>query len=106
MGADTKIKICGLTTPEAVAAVNEIRADMAGLVFFPKSPRNVSISDACALAGGLATSVAIILVAAIGVAATPLLLSGEEKQVLLSVAQSRLGRFPLFRFLGAPTATT
>ena len=57
MGADTKIKICGLTTPEAVAAVNEIRADMAGLVFFPKSPRNVSISDACALAGGLASSV-------------------------------------------------
>ncbi|WP_425064069.1 phosphoribosylanthranilate isomerase [Pyruvatibacter mobilis] len=57
MGADTKIKICGLTTQKAVAAVNKIKADMAGLVFFPRSPRNVSISDACALAGGLASSV-------------------------------------------------
>jgi len=57
MGAHTKIKICGLTTPDAVAAVNDIGADMAGLVFFPKSPRNVSVSDACALAGGLASSV-------------------------------------------------
>jgi phosphoribosylanthranilate isomerase len=57
MGAHTKIKICGLTTPDAVAAVNDISADMAGLVFFPKSPRNVSVSDACALAGGLASSV-------------------------------------------------
>ncbi len=34
-------KICGLKTPEAVAAAIEGGADLVGFVFFPRSPRNV-----------------------------------------------------------------
>ena len=38
-----RVKICGLNTPDALAAALEARADLVGLVFFPPSPRNVSI---------------------------------------------------------------
>lgn len=44
------VKICGLKTEEAVAAALETGADMVGFVFFPKSPRNVSIAEAARLA--------------------------------------------------------
>jgi phosphoribosylanthranilate isomerase len=43
------IKICGLSTPEALDAAIAARADYAGFVFFPASPRNVSLADAAAL---------------------------------------------------------
>ena len=36
-------KICGLTTAEALDAALEERADFVGFVFFPPSPRNVSL---------------------------------------------------------------
>ena len=47
---DSRVKICGLTRPEDVAAVAAAGAQYAGFVFFPKSPRNVSIETARALA--------------------------------------------------------
>lgn len=43
------IKICGIASPAALDAVIAARADHAGLVFFPPSPRNVSLTDAAAL---------------------------------------------------------
>lgn len=43
------IKICGLTTPDAVDAVIKARADYAGFVFYPPSPRHLSLSEAAAL---------------------------------------------------------
>ena len=51
------IKICGLTTPDAIQAVNDVEADMAGLNFFEKSPRYVTPQQACDLAAGLKPSV-------------------------------------------------
>ncbi|HRX36810.1 MAG TPA: phosphoribosylanthranilate isomerase [Aestuariivirga sp.] len=45
-----EVKICGLSTPESVAAAIEAGADFVGFVFFPKSPRNVSIDQAALLA--------------------------------------------------------
>lgn len=48
------VKICGMTTPEAVCAAAECGADMVGFVFFAKSPRNVSIRRACELSASLA----------------------------------------------------
>lgn len=44
------IKICGLSTPEAVDRAADLDAEMAGFIFFPKSPRHVSTETA----GGLA----------------------------------------------------
>ena len=48
--ADIRVKICGLTRLEDVAAVAAAGAAYAGLVFFAKSPRNVSVAQARALA--------------------------------------------------------
>ncbi len=45
-----EVKICGLRTDEAVAAALDAGADLIGFVFFPKSPRNVSIDEAVRLA--------------------------------------------------------
>ncbi|WP_027236310.1 phosphoribosylanthranilate isomerase [Leisingera caerulea] len=47
---DIRVKICGLSTPQDVAAAAAAGAAYAGFVFFPKSPRNVSIEQAAALA--------------------------------------------------------
>lgn len=44
------VKICGLSTPETMAAALEAGADFVGLVFFPKSPRHVSLPRAAELA--------------------------------------------------------
>jgi phosphoribosylanthranilate isomerase len=54
------IKICGLSTMEAVDAVVAGGATHAGFIFFPKSPRHVSVEFAAhlsdrATAGGLKT---------------------------------------------------
>jgi phosphoribosylanthranilate isomerase len=45
------IKICGLTTPEALDAALEAGADMVGFVFFAPSPRHVGLEAARALGG-------------------------------------------------------
>jgi phosphoribosylanthranilate isomerase len=44
------IKICGISTPEALDAAIKSRAEYTGLVFFPPSPRHVSAADAARLA--------------------------------------------------------
>ena len=43
------IKICGIATPDALDAALAARAGYVGLVFFPKSPRNVTLAAAAAL---------------------------------------------------------
>jgi phosphoribosylanthranilate isomerase len=43
------VKICGLSTPEALDVALESGADLVGFVFFPPSPRNVGIEQARAL---------------------------------------------------------
>jgi phosphoribosylanthranilate isomerase len=46
----TAIKICGITTSAALDACLSAQATHVGLVFFPKSPRNIDIAAAAALA--------------------------------------------------------
>ena len=50
MTAEVRVKICGLTRPQDVDAVVTAGAAYGGLVFFAKSPRAVTISQARALA--------------------------------------------------------
>lgn len=51
------IKICGLRTPEAIAAAAEAGADAVGFVFHAASPRNVPIERARALQRAVPTGV-------------------------------------------------
>ena len=46
----TRIKICGLRTPQDVAAAVACGADDIGLVFFERSPRNLTLDEAAELA--------------------------------------------------------
>ncbi len=48
--SDIRVKICGLRSLSDMAAVVSSRASYAGLVFFPKSPRHLTIEQARALA--------------------------------------------------------
>ena len=43
------IKICGLNTPASLDAAIAARADFAGFVFFPPSPRHLTLADAALL---------------------------------------------------------
>jgi phosphoribosylanthranilate isomerase len=59
-----EVKICGLSTPETMQAALDQGADMVGLVFFAKSPRNVSVAQAKILADqarGKAAIVALVV---------------------------------------------
>ncbi|UUX94632.1 phosphoribosylanthranilate isomerase [Aquabacterium sp. J223] len=51
--ARTRIKICGLTREQDVAAAAEAGADAVGFVLYAKSPRAVTLERAAALARGL-----------------------------------------------------
>ncbi|MCG7573312.1 phosphoribosylanthranilate isomerase [Phaeobacter sp. CNT1-3] len=50
MPQDSKVKICGLRQPEHVELAGRLGAAYVGFVFFPKSPRNVSVAEARELA--------------------------------------------------------
>lgn len=59
-----EVKICGLSTPAMVEDAIAAGADLVGLVFFPKSPRNVSLDQAARLADearGRAKVVALVV---------------------------------------------
>jgi phosphoribosylanthranilate isomerase len=58
------VKICGLSTPETVEAAIAAGADLIGLVFYPKSPRYVTMDQAAALAAqarGRVKTVALVV---------------------------------------------
>ncbi|PJI85071.1 phosphoribosylanthranilate isomerase [Yoonia maricola] len=50
MPTNTRVKICGLRDASALEAAVDAGANYVGLVFFPKSPRHVSLARAAALA--------------------------------------------------------
>jgi phosphoribosylanthranilate isomerase len=58
------VKICGLSTPETLDAALAAGADMTGFVFFPPSPRHLSLESARELgkqAKGRAAKVALVV---------------------------------------------
>lgn len=96
------IKICGLTTPEALDVALESGADQVGFVFFPPSPRNLGLEAARTLGGrvqGRAGKVALTVnandetLAAIINALKPdmLQLHGTETPERVAVVRSRFG---------------
>ena len=53
----TKIKLCGLTRPEGIAAANALEPDFVGFVFAPKSRRYVTGEQARALRSQLSPAI-------------------------------------------------
>jgi phosphoribosylanthranilate isomerase len=97
------VKICGLSTLPTLDAALQAGADMVGLVFFAKSPRNVSLEVAAQLAArarGRARIVALTVnaddaaLAGIVAAAQPdlLQLHGRESPERVAEVRARFGR--------------
>jgi phosphoribosylanthranilate isomerase len=104
------IKICGLSTPETLAAALDAGCDMVGFVFFPPSPRHLTPPAAQALAArveGRAARVALTVDAddatfdAIVAALDPewLQLHGQESPERVAQVRRRYGR-PIMKALG------
>ena len=55
------VKICGLSTPDTIAAAVQAGASHVGLVHFPKSPRHVSIAKAAMLRRDLPDTAKVVL---------------------------------------------
>ena len=53
----TKIKLCGLTRPEDMAAANTLEPDFVGFVFAPKSRRCVTVEEAKSLRSQLSPAI-------------------------------------------------
>jgi phosphoribosylanthranilate isomerase len=108
------VKICGLSTEETLAAAIEAGAERVGFVFFPRSPRYLTLEKAAALARrarGRAAVVALVVDAGdaaldtISEAVAPdmVQLHGQETPERVQALRARLGR-PVMKALGISTA--
>ena len=98
----TRVKICGLCTPETVEAAIEAGADYLGFMLFPRSPRALSVEQAAPLlaqAAGRSRTVAVLVdpdpalldaVAALG--PDLIQLHGRETPDAVAAARRRTGR--------------
>lgn len=86
-----KAKICGISTPETMQAALDAGARWVGLVFFPKSPRNVSIATAAELSRMVGTGTRVV---GLFVDPTDELLDDVTGQVPLDLIQLHGGETP------------
>jgi len=111
----TLVKICGLSTPETLDVALDAGADMVGFMFFPASPRNISLHTASELGGrvkGRAEKVAVtvdaddaMLASIIDVLKPDMLqLHGKETPARVSAIKQRFG-LPAMKVLAIETKT-
>lgn len=108
-----QVKICGIATPEALVAAMSAGADHVGFVFFPPSPRALSLDAAAALAAraphwskvGLFVDADDVLIdQAVQAAKLDVLqLQGSESPARVAALQARHG-LPVWRAIGVRTA--
>jgi phosphoribosylanthranilate isomerase len=107
------IKICGLTSPAAVAAAVDAGADAVGFVFHAASPRHVAPATAAALAREVPSSVARVAVTrhptqaevdAILAGFRPDALQTDAADLDALTLPAALGRLPVLRTGAAPPA--
>lgn len=110
----TRVKICGLRDAAAVDAAVAGGAAYLGFVFFPKSPRNIAIPDAAALAACVPPGVAKValtvnaddaaLDALTGAVPLDMLqLHGTESPERVAEVRARYG-LPVMKAVGVATA--
>jgi len=108
------VKICGLSTPESLECALKAGADMVGFVFFPPSPRHLSLTQGAALRAGITTkasAVALVVdgsddeIAAIIAEVKPdlLQLHGKETPERVQELRARFGR-PVIKAIGVSSA--
>lgn len=113
-GEPVLVKICGLSTPQTLDATIAAGADLAGFVFFAKSPRHIDLATARALgeqAAGRITKVALTVdaddaaLAEIVAALRPdmLQLHGHESPERASAVKARFG-LPVIKAIGVASA--
>ncbi len=111
---EIRTKICGLKTPQDIAACANAGAAYIGFNFFPKSPRSVTIAEASKLAGN--TPVGLCKVALVvdmpddeldaivaGVPLDMLQLHGSESPERVLELKARHG-LPVMKVIGVATA--
>jgi phosphoribosylanthranilate isomerase len=108
------VKICGLSTPDTIDVALDAGADMVGFVFFPPSPRNVTMDAARALGArvrGRALKVALsvdaedaFIAAAIAALAPDILqLHGHETPDRAAAIKARFG-LPVMKAIAVEAA--
>jgi phosphoribosylanthranilate isomerase len=114
MTRDIRVKICGLTAAADVSAAVEAGAAYVGFVFFEKSPRNVTLAQARALALGVPPGVAKVALTVDADDATLdaltdqvpldfLQLHGHESPARVAEVKSRYG-LPVIKAIGIAEA--
>lgn len=81
---NVRVKICGLRTADDVRAAADAGAAYVGFVFFPKSPRNVTVAEARDLAADVPVGIAKV---ALVVNADDALLDDIAEQVAIDILQ-------------------
>lgn len=111
---DVIVKICGMSSPETLLATIAAGADMAGFVFFEKSPRHIDLETARtlgALAAGRIRKVALTVDADDAalegiidhIAPDLLQLHGRESPARVADVKTRFG-LPVIKAIGVATA--
>jgi phosphoribosylanthranilate isomerase len=105
-----RVKICGLRTPATVAAAVAGGAAYVGFVFFPKSPRHLTLAEAAALAVDVPPGVAKVALTvdaddamldaiAAGMPVDVIQLHGSESPERVREVRTRLG-LPVMKAVG------
>lgn len=110
---DVCVKICGLTTPDQALAAAAAGANYIGLVFFARSPRNLTLVQACDVALAVPPGVAKVALTVDAddaalmaiLAAVPvdmLQLHGHESPARVAEVRARFG-LPVMKAVGVAT---
>ncbi len=115
MSSDIRVKICGLRDATAMQAALDAGAAYVGFVFFPKSPRSISVSDATVLAAKVPVGVAKVALVVDPddtqldeitnhVPIDMIQLHGSETPERIAAIQARYG-LPVMKAIGVADAT-
>lgn len=83
----TLVKICGVRTPEQALVAADAGADLIGLVFFPPSPRHVTVEAAAGIVAALRAAGSALLAVGLFVNEDPARINAVAREVGLDLVQ-------------------